>query len=268
MCFFEKSYFKKMREFISKQEETKDLKIEDKDVLTVYNYLKNKLQSKNCSNYQMVLKTKPYVRVVLKETFESKKIDFENELNKINMLFQQEIKFENLKIFFKKNLIQEKVFSNIKDIISSFPLIEKSLYLYGPFGTGKTLFLKFLARELIKKRFLVLFFFMPDLTRQFRYNWNNNDAIENKLNYLKKIDCLILDDLGSENMNSFFRDEIFIPLLNYRYENKLPVFFSSNLNAQQLYEYFAFHKDFNSDIKAHKIIRFIKNMTFCYDFSS
>lgn len=63
---------------------------------------------------------------------------------------------------------------------------------------------------------------MPDLVRQFK-TWYN-ESVENKLNYLKTVSFLILDDLGTENMNDFFRDDIFLSLLYYRYENKLPIF--------------------------------------------
>ncbi|MDC9031885.1 ATP-binding protein [Columbia Basin potato purple top phytoplasma] len=268
MCLSKKLDFNKIKHYVQQHEETKNLKIKDEDIITVYNYLKNK-NKKNSFGYQMVLKTKPYVSVIYKETTESKKINLENNLYQKNILFNQNLNFDNieLKNFQTNNSISKKeVLKKIKNIIKNFSQMNKSLYLYGKFGTGKTFILKSLAKSLIQKNIPVLFIFMPDLTRQFKNTWNNNDILENKLNYLKNSPCLILDDLGSENMNIFFRDDIFLPLLYYRYEHKLPIFFSSNFNEKQLLEYFDSYKDLNHDIKAFKIIRIIKQLADFYNF--
>ncbi|WBL31357.1 ATP-binding protein [Candidatus Phytoplasma sacchari] len=261
--FPNKQYLDKIRSFILEHDETKDLKIQDQDLLIVYNYLENKNQIMT-SGYRMVLKIKPYVHVVFKETSKVQKMHFENDLQKANILFNQNIQFidiqlNKLKI---KSPFQEKVFNQIQFCMTNFHKIKKGFYLHGPFNIGKTFLLKILAKNLIKKKISLLFLFMPDLVRQFK-TWYN-EAIENKLNYLKKIPCLILDDLGSENMNDFFRDDIFLSFLYYRYENKLPTFFSSNLDLFQLEQYFASQKDCNSEIKSNKIINLIKSLTDIY----
>ncbi|WP_341266531.1 ATP-binding protein [Candidatus Phytoplasma fraxini] len=262
--------FEQIKKYIQQNKETKNLQLNDEDVITVYNYLINK-DKDNSLGYQMVLQTKPYISVVYKETPKSKQINLENNLYKQNILFNQSVNFENieLKNFQTQNSeVKQKVLIKTQNIIQNFPKINKSFYLYGKFGTGKTFILKSLAKQLIKKNISVLFIFMPELTRQFKNIWNNNDILENKLNHLKRVPCLILDDLGAENMNIFFRDDIFLPLIYYRYENKLPVFFSSNLNEKQLLEYLNSYKDINHDIKAFKIIRFIKIMADFYNFDS
>jgi primosomal protein DnaI len=263
--FSEKKYLNKIRNFLLKNEETKNLKIEDKDLLTVYNYLENK-KNINSNGYRIVLKLKPYIHVVFQETSKIQNMHFQNNLQKTNILFNQNIQFENIeikKIFFKKN-IQKKIFNKIKKYIKDFSLVKKGFYLHGPFNTGKTTLLKFLAHNLMKEKISFLFLFMPDLVRQFK-TWYN-DSMEKKLNYLKKIPCLILDDLGSENMNDFFRDDIFLSCLYYRYENQMPTFFSSNLNLNQLEQYFASQKDCNSEIKANKIIKLIHSLTYIFSF--
>ncbi|WP_432729429.1 hypothetical protein ['Prunus avium' virescence phytoplasma] len=44
MCPFEKLDFQKIKEFVQQHDETKNLKINDEDIIAVYNYLKNKDQ--------------------------------------------------------------------------------------------------------------------------------------------------------------------------------------------------------------------------------
>ncbi|TVY12268.1 ATP-binding protein [Candidatus Phytoplasma pini] len=267
----EKKMLEQMREYINQFEETKNLKIDDKDVLVVYNYLQNKSKN-NIFCYQMVLKTTPYIHVVLKETLQTKKMYFENDLKSINNLFYQELKLDNFTITKFKNQInnnnqaQTEVLKKSQQIIKSFSKSKKGFYLYGIFHTGKTFLLKALAKELIQQKISVLLLFMPDLTRQFKNNWSYNDNLEYKLNYLKKISCLILDDLGAENMSTFFRDEIFFPFLKYRYENKLLTFFSSNLSLKDLKNRFNSFQDFDSGTKASKIIHTIKQLTDIYEF--
>ncbi|RAM57661.1 hypothetical protein DH96_02285 [Candidatus Phytoplasma oryzae] len=263
--FPNKQFLEKIRSVILKNNETKNLKIEDKDLITVYNYLKNKDQLTS-SGYRMVLKTKPYVHVVFQETSKVQKIHFENDLQKTNFLFNHQIKLDDIKLkkLMIKNLYQKEVINKIKSYTLNFNKVQKGFYLHGPFNTGKTFLLKILAKNLIKKKIALIFLFMPDLVRQFK-TWYN-DSIENKLNCLKKIPFLILDDLGLENMNDFFRDDIFLPLLYYRYENKLPTFFSSNLDLIQLEQYFSSQKDCNSEIKANKIINLVKSLTYIFSF--
>ncbi|MDV3196159.1 MAG: ATP-binding protein [Candidatus Phytoplasma stylosanthis] len=253
---------KKMREFIKKNEETKNLKINDEDVIMIYNYLqeKNKI---NELGYKLILKTDPYISVLYQETPYSQKINFENKLNKKNLLFNQSFNLENieLKKFRNDTNDKNKALIHIQKIIQDFFKIKKGCYLYGPIGTGKTFLLKYLFKNLIQKKILGLFIFMPDLTRQFKNIWSNNDIMEKKLDLLKKTPCLILDDLGSENMTSLFRDEIFFPLLNYRYEHELITFFSSNFSLEELLEYFNSLKDFSNGIKAYKIIKIINELS-------
>ncbi|MDV3173852.1 MAG: hypothetical protein Q8783_01975, partial [Candidatus Phytoplasma stylosanthis] len=78
MSYDKELNLKKMRELIKKNEETKNLKINDEDVIMIYNYLqeKNKI---NELGYKLILKTDPYISVLYKETPYSQKINFENK---------------------------------------------------------------------------------------------------------------------------------------------------------------------------------------------
>ncbi|MDV3198078.1 MAG: ATP-binding protein [Vigna little leaf phytoplasma] len=266
MCSFDITNFEFMKNYIKQQKETKDLQIEDKDVLVIYRYLQLKSQTNYSSSYQLFLKTKPYMHIVLRETPIIQQKNFEDNLEKTNCLFNQDFQLTDLNLgqIKAQNDIQIKILNDIKKMIKNLTKVTKGLFLYGPIGIGKTFFLKILIKKLIQEKIPFLFLFMPDLTRQFRTNWYN-EMMENKLNYLKKIPYLFLDDLGAENMSPLFRDDIFLPLLYYRLEKKIPTFFTSNLNFNDLCQHLASSKDFNSDVKSIKIIKIIKNLTYSYD---
>jgi primosomal protein DnaI len=50
---------------------------------------------------------------------------------------------------------------------------------------------------------------------------------------------LVIDDIGAENMTPWSRDEVLSPLLQYRLQQKLPTFFTSNLTIDALKHHFA-----------------------------
>lgn len=109
----------------------------------------------------------------------------------------------------------------------------KGLFLYGNYGSGKTYFLTALANEIAKKGYEVLMAYFPDLVREIKGLQFKAD-LEDVIDELKNVDILMLDDIGGENLSMFVRDDVLGPILNYRVLNNLPVFFSSNLNIDDL----------------------------------
>ena len=84
---------------------------------------------------------------------------------------------------------------------------------------------------------------------------NNQTEFEKIIDDLKNVDVLLLDDLGSENMSAWVRDEIFGPLINYRLMEKKPVFITSNLNPKEdLKNHLAGDKTKANLLKADRII--------------
>lgn len=104
----------------------------------------------------------------------------------------------------------------------------KGLYLYGGFATGKTFILGCIANELAKNKINSLIIYFPDLVVELK-NALNTPRFDELVNHLKSVDVLFLDDLGSENITPWLRDEILGPILNYRLMEKRPVFISTNL---------------------------------------
>jgi primosomal protein DnaI len=64
----------------------------------------------------------------------------------------------------------------------------------------------------------------------------------------------MLDDLGSENMTPWLRDEILGPVINYRMMAKKPLYISSNLNPKDLQNHFSIDDTKPSNLKAERIL--------------
>ena len=161
---------------------------------------------------------------------------------------------------------RSKVLTYAKSIVENPKKIKQGLYIYGNFGTGKTYLLSALANELAQKGIKSIMVFMPDLSRNLK-NAINENQLEMRVNQLKEVDVLMLDDLGGEMITSWLRDEIIAPIIQYRMLNNKPIFITSNLDYTLLREHFACTKDDLDNIKSNRILERIKQMTkrVCFD---
>lgn len=114
----------------------------------------------------------------------------------------------------------------------------RGLYFHGHFGVGKTYLLGVLANKLKEYNHSSMLIYMPEFVREMRDSLSD-DTVNEKLNYFKTADVLMLDDIGAETQSAWFRDEILGSILQYRMMEKLPVFFTSNYNLTQLEEHLA-----------------------------
>ena len=136
------------------------------------------------------------------------------------------------------------------------------IYLYGSFGSGKTYLLSAMLREFANKKIKSAIVFWPDYLRDLKASFNGDkDEFKNKYNMVMKAPLLLIDDIGAENTTAWGRDEIFCPIVQYRMMEKLPTFFTSNLDLKALEQHFSMTKDGVDAIKARRIIERIKQMT-------
>ena len=138
---------------------------------------------------------------------------------------------------------------------------QKGLYLNGNFGCGKTYLLSAMLNELAKKGNRVAIIYYPEFLRSLKESFSVEDEFKKKFNYIKKIPLLLFDDIGAESVTEWTRDEILGPILQYRMEEKLPTFFTSNLTLKELEQHLSTTNKEIDLVKARRIIERIKQFT-------
>ena len=137
--------------------------------------------------------------------------------------------------------------------------VSKGLYLSGNFGCGKTYLICSLFNELARDNVKSAIVFWPEFLRDLKASFNLD--FKEKFEYVKKVPLLLIDDIGAEVTTGWGRDEIFCPLIQYRMQEHLPTFFTSNLDLKTLEEHFSITKEKVDHIKARRIIERIIQLT-------
>lgn len=167
--------------------------------------------------------------------------------------------FKNLYRDDKNRIPIIKYFKSFLDDYEEKKDENKGLYLHGSFGSGKTYLVAALLNELAKRNIRSAMVYFPEFLRQLKSSFH--DDYEEKFNYIKKVPILLLDDIGAENLTPWSRDEILGSILQYRMEQHLPTFFTSNLTLEEL-EYHLGNTTSGIDkVKARRIIERIKQLT-------
>lgn len=135
----------------------------------------------------------------------------------------------------------------------------KGLYLYGNFGCGKSYLVAAMFSELAKKGVKSTIVFWPEFLRELKSSFGSD--YEEKYRSVKKTPLLLIDDIGAEATTEWGRDEILCPLLQYRMDEELPTFFTSNLDMNLLEEHLSCSKKGIDVVKARRIMERIKQLT-------
>lgn len=135
----------------------------------------------------------------------------------------------------------------------------KGLYLHGNFGCGKTYLIAALFNELAKKGVRSTIVYFPEFLRSLKASFGgDNDEYNSRFDQVKYAPILLLDDIGAEKLSDWARDEVLGVILQYRMEENLPTFFTSNLSLEDLETHLSFVKNTCDKIKARRIIERIK----------
>lgn len=177
---------------------------------------------------------------------------FDLEYNKSNISNLSEQNFSMFKSTVYSNIVDKNKYNSdisprenieiIKKICINFidnfnNANEKNLLFTGNTGLGKTFLSSCIANEILKKGKTVLYQTAPvmfDTIIDYRFGKNTS----NIYNSLLDVDLLIIDDLGTESMNSMKFSELF-NIINTRLLNQnnhcTKTIISTNLNLQNLF---------------------------------
>lgn len=134
----------------------------------------------------------------------------------------------------------------------------KGLYLTGNFGCGKTYVVAATFNEIAKKGKRVAIVYYPEFLRRLKESFSDDYKVV--FDSVRKSDLLLLDDIGAETVTNWNRDEVLGTILQYRMQEKLPTFFTSNLTIKELEEHLI-GNDGDGKVKARRIIERIKYLT-------
>jgi len=135
---------------------------------------------------------------------------------------------------------------------------QRGFYFYGPFGTGKTYLLGAIAHELAGIGISSIIVYVPELIREMKQAISDH-TLNEKIDMLKKAPILMFDDIGAEAVSSWVRDEVLGPILQFRMLEKLPTFFTSNFNLNELEHHLTYSQRGEEEkLKAARIIERIK----------
>ena len=122
------------------------------------------------------------------------------------------------------------------NFVNNFKNDYQNLYFYGTVGTGKSFLSGCIAKALMKEGYSVIYFSasgLIDLFSRYTFDYKNREEAEEAYHDIYNCDLLIIDDLGTEVINSFSVSRLFT-CLNERALRKKSIIISTNLSLEEL----------------------------------
>ena len=171
------------------------------------------------------------------------------------------VKQASVKEIYKTDKNRLPVIKELKNFINNYSGDNKTkgIYLHGSFGSGKTYLIAALFNELAKKDVKSVIVHVPELLRDLKDSFSSDYS--SKFSLLKHTPLLLLDDIGAEYLTAWGRDEVIEPILQYRMDEKLPTFFTSNFTLEELENHFSTTNNSIDKVKAKRIMERIKQLS-------
>ena len=190
-----------------------------------------------------------YADVSYEETPEliaaEKEAAIKKRLNLIN--FPSSLKNVSFLDVYRDDVQRLTVLKRMIEFVNDYPNNLKGLYLYGDFGVGKSFMVAALAHDLSEKRGVSsTLLHYPSFVIDVK-NAIGDGNVKTLVDEIKLSEVLILDDIGAEQSTAWVRDEILQVILQYRMQENLPTFFTSNFNFEELELHFAKGKHGNDE---------------------
>ena len=148
---------------------------------------------------------------------------------------------------YRDDVARLAVLNRMIKFVNDYPENRRGLYLYGDFGVGKSFMVAALAHDLSEKRGVSsTLLHYPSFVIDVK-NAIGDGNVKNLVDEIKQAEVLILDDIGAEQSTPWVRDEVLQVILQYRMQEDLPTFFTSNFNFEDLEKHFAKGKNGNDE---------------------
>lgn len=173
----------------------------------------------------------------------------------------KDIKNASIKNIYTNDKNRIEIIKAIKNFINEYKKGNnpKGIYLHGSFGSGKTYLISALFNELAKSGTTSVIIHTPELLRSLKDSFSTDYS--EKFYLLKHTPLLLLDDIGAEYLTAWARDEVIEPILQYRMDEGLPTFFTSNFTILELEKHFTTASNSIDKVKARRIIERIKQLS-------
>lgn len=146
----------------------------------------------------------------------------------------------------------------ITDFVKRFEEKPKGLYIYGNFGIGKSYLMAYLA-NLLSKTYLqsTTMLHYPTFVVDIK-NAIKDGSVKERIDEIKLAQVLVLDDIGAEQHSPWVRDDVLQVILQYRMQENLPTFFTSNFSFDDLERHFASGKSGDETWQAKRVMERIR----------
>lgn len=135
----------------------------------------------------------------------------------------------------KENM--QSIYKTCLNFANKFDLTQDNLLFTGPTGLGKTFLSSCIAKELLDRGKTVFYqtaFKVFNILEEYKFNKDKTAEAKEKVDLLFDVDLLIIDDLGTEFINSYTSSEFF-NILNTRLFEKKKTIISTNLDMHELF---------------------------------
>lgn len=263
----------RVKSFIEEHKGEVTTSMVERSLVKLYEYIGQSVGCKDCPNLEscknMIQGYEP------KLIIQGKTIDIQYDCCVRKVAYDERKKQEKLiqSIYMPKDILQASMssldlsdgerFEAIRaanEFLSEYEQGKKvqALYFYGPFGVGKTFILGAIANELAQRKISSMIVYLPEFLREIKSSLQNN-TISEKIDAVKHVPVLMLDDIGAEAMSSFVRDDVLGAILQFRMLENLPTFFTSNFDFKQLEHHLTYtQRGEAEEMKAARIMERIK----------
>lgn len=178
-----------------------------------------------------------------------------------NRMMSRDVRQATLRDFYVNTPQRQYLLKQSMDFLHAYekePYATQALYIHGSFGVGKTYLLGALANYLVDRlEKHVTMIHYPTFTSQIK-NAIQSGTVQQTIDEIRKVDVLMIDDIGAEANTAWVRDEVLNNILEYRMKESLATFFTSNFSMEILETHLAKTKDSIDTGKAMRIMERIR----------